>query len=333
MEEPPTQQPADGEEDDPPPTQRPPASPGPRLERSGVPVLFFTGELGAELLIGRVGVSAYVLEDVKRDPAEQRASRMHAKIIKEARGWVLTDLKSAWGTTINGVSVPAGLAADLFEDDLVEFGQGNGVEKYDGLAHVVKGVGHQRPPPPPQLPVLGAVEMKYMENMKAALELGLNRLGQARATNNLAEAWSAGGGVVLSLKKAAETLQLRNETEARERRTGEGREERLQRRHDEHNQDTGTKPAKKRREKKRRGRGGNGGVGGGVQMNSGGGGQRDNRGVQKPEWRGLNGGRGGRGGRSSGGKGGKGGKRGGGQSGSGGKEGNGGGSRVNWSGK
>ena len=140
-----------------------------------------------------------------------------------------------------------------------------------------------------------------MESVKTALESGIFRLGPAMETNNVEAAYSVAGGVVLGLKEAVETLQLRRRAQGRHQQRGE-RADRQQRRFDEHNTETGTATARKRRH-----RGKGGGKGGGA-------------GVRKPQWGGGSGS--GSGGRRGGGHGGRGG---------GGRRG-GGGTKVHWSG-
>jgi pSer/pThr/pTyr-binding forkhead associated (FHA) protein len=54
--------------------------------------------IGAEILIGRLDSVDLVLED----PA---VSRVHAKIVREAGGWVIIDLESSCGTLVNGERV------------------------------------------------------------------------------------------------------------------------------------------------------------------------------------------------------------------------------------
>lgn len=265
--------------------------------------LSLAGGAGTELLVGRLPECNLVLVDEERDEGAQLVSRRHAKLIRGACGWGLEDKGSANGTTINGISVVAGAAVELYEGDVVEFGQGAGAEKYDVFAHVVLGVGHLRPPPPPSPPSLSAAEARYMESVKTALESGICRLGPALGSNNVEAAYSVAGGVVLGLKEAMETLQLRRRAEGRHQQRGE-RADRQQRRFDEHNTETGTATARKRR---KRGKGG--GKGGGA-------------GVRKPQW----GGGSGSGGRRGGGHGVTHGGRGGG-----GRRG-GGGTKVHWSG-
>ena len=128
-----------------------------------------------------------------------------------------------------------------------------------------------------------------MDAVKAELERALERFSVAYNARDAAGGWSAAGGAVLGLKRAAETLQLRWEQQARDVRTGASRASRQQRRHDEHDEDVGTAPARKRRDKKRgRGRAGRGKGRGQAERDGYRGGS--NRGVSKPGRRGGGGG-------------------------------------------
>lgn len=51
--------------------------------------------------------------------AADTVSRQHARLLHESSGWRLVDLKSRWGTYVNGVRVPADQEIPLGEGDLV----------------------------------------------------------------------------------------------------------------------------------------------------------------------------------------------------------------------
>jgi serine phosphatase RsbU (regulator of sigma subunit) len=46
-------------------------------------------------------------------------SRRHARFVKNADGWAITDLNSRWGTYINGIKLPAGRETSISDGDLI----------------------------------------------------------------------------------------------------------------------------------------------------------------------------------------------------------------------
>ena len=58
--------------------------------------------------------------DLKLPSDAEKVSRTHARFIADATGeWHVTDLKSAWGTFVNGVKLPASEPTVLRENDLI----------------------------------------------------------------------------------------------------------------------------------------------------------------------------------------------------------------------
>lgn len=77
--------------------------------------------------------------DLKLPSDAEKVSRTHARILADTAGdWRLTDLKSAWGTYVNGVKLAAGEPSVLRENDLIRITpwtfRFSSVPKYQGVA-------------------------------------------------------------------------------------------------------------------------------------------------------------------------------------------------------
>jgi X-X-X-Leu-X-X-Gly heptad repeat protein len=92
---------------EPPPAQRPPVPSGPPA-----PLVFPSGA-GTSFTIGRH-------RDCDLYIADMSVSRLHARLAREAGGWLLTDLGSTNGTRLNGWRVRA--AVPVRAGDQIQFG-------------------------------------------------------------------------------------------------------------------------------------------------------------------------------------------------------------------
>ena len=203
------------------PTQEFPATqaaPGPRLIRVS------TGEevqLREELTFGREHTHV-VLNDDERDAADQRVSRLHARIVLINGNYVLHD-QSSRGTTANGNNVKSRM---LEEDDLLAFGSTQG-DVYDVFTFRVSGLASRHVPPPPK-PLEGK-QKAYAGKVLDILERQAGEAKGALEQNDFDGVYAAASQAFCLLRKAHHDL-LRNQDNFNKRKARESRGDRQQQR-------------------------------------------------------------------------------------------------------